>query len=499
MGMKGAVSLGDARAISSPVPGVSHARLVALTAGLAGLQFCWAVQVGYVTRTLLQLQLSERFVSLAWLAGPIAGIVVQPIVGVLSDRCTASIGRRRPFLIGGSVITLFALFSFAYASRVGRVIGTSPLVIAVSSFWVLDFAMNAAQGPLRALMADVVPVEQQQRGNAYFAFMTGIGNFAGNMLGSVPLASIMTMFDDDMQALYVIAMIVLGISMSITVLTANERPLYGVNVSARTHYDSVRSTDDSGEICIPTEHPDPSPSSPLPASRSPVPSVRNGRFRGVFNMLRDAPPELRDIFVMQCFTWFAWFTIFIFATSWVGSDVFNGVADAAPGSPKRLLYEAGVRAGNFGLAMQAVVSTLFSLVLPHIVHAFSARSVLFASHMCLGGALAMTLTLHHIQDKTSAQALLALTGISWATTMTVPWALASEAIMRDAPGKAGQYLTIFNLSQCFPEVLVSVVSTGIESRIGRQAAMLGLGGVFAFAGGAYVLALRVGDLLYSVA
>jgi solute carrier family 45, member 1/2/4 len=471
---------------------MSHMRLISLTAGLAGLQFCWAVQVGYVTRTLLQLNLAERYVSLAWLAGPIAGIVVQPIVGVMSDRCTSRMGRRTPFLIGGSFITLLALFSFAYAPRIGPAFGISPLAVAVASFWSLDFAMNAAQGPLRALMADVVPQEQQQVGNAYFAFMTGVGNFAGNMLGSLPLASILPIFDDDMRALYVIAMIVLAVSMSSTVITADERPLFHAGFPDRTFHHSSRPSDE-GEALRPhtDSDTDPMATTRLPSDTSAI-RPRSSHLLGFASLVQDAPREMRDIFVMQCFTWFSWFTIFIFATSWVGSDVYNGVADAAPGSPERLLYEAGVRAGNFGLAMQAAVSTLFSLMLPYLVRVLSARTVLFGSHVCLGSALALTLKLHHISDSAAAQTLLAFTGISWATTMTVPWALASEAIMRDTPGKAGQYLTIFNLSQCFPEVAVSLLATRVESTIGRQAAMLGLGGAFAFGGCAYILAFRVG-------
>jgi solute carrier family 45, member 1/2/4 len=318
-------------------------RLVGLTAGLAGLQFCWAVQVGYVTRALLQLNLAERYVSLAWLAGPVAGIVVQPIVGVMSDRCTSPIGRRRPFLIGGSFIALLALFSFAYASRIGLAFGIAPLTVALVSFWGLDFAMNAAQGPLRALMADVVPQDQQQLGNAYFAFMTGVGNFAGNMLGSMPLASILPVFDDDMRALYVIAMLVLAVSMSATVIFADERPLSHAGVSGRSFYDSLRPSDE-GEEFRPCTDSDTDLSTMTSTSDSSAFRRRNCHFVGFVSLLRDAPHEMRDIFVMQCFTWFSWFTIFIFATSWVGSDVYNGVADAAPGSPKRLLYEAGVRA-----------------------------------------------------------------------------------------------------------------------------------------------------------
>jgi solute carrier family 45, member 1/2/4 len=123
---------------------LSRLRLAAATAGIVGQSLGWAVQIGYTSRTLLQLHLEPRYMSLAWLCGPISGLLMQPVVGVLSDRCTARMGRRRPFLIGGTVATVVALWSFAYARAIGSFIGVAPLVVAIAAFWVLDFAMNAS-------------------------------------------------------------------------------------------------------------------------------------------------------------------------------------------------------------------------------------------------------------------------------------------------------------------------------------------------------------------
>lgn len=463
-----------------------QSRLVGIAIGLAGLQFCWSVQIGYVTRTLLQLNLAPRFVSLAWLAGPIAGIVVQPVVGALSDACTSRLGRRRPYLIGGSLVTCFALCTFAYARDIGDALLVSPLVIAVASFWLLDFAINAAQGPLRALMADVAPQHQQQDGNAYFALMTGIGNFSGNMLGSVPLASILPGFEEDGQALYVIAVFVLAVTMGITVAVTEEIPLLPNPSSSSAHYASVSSG--------------PASAGDHPLSLESPSNMNDQGTLGTMHdddswvaIVKNAPFPFRDTFIMQCFTWFAWFTIFIFATSWVGAEVYNGDASAAAGTVPRLLYDAGVRAGNRGLALQALVSSVFSLAIPAVVRRFSSMHVLFGTHVFLGFALTCTMFLYDISQGPVAEALIALTGLAWASTMTVPWALVSEAVMRDAPEKSGRYLTIFNLSQCFPEVIVSLVSTAVIARTGKQAAMLALGGAAAFCGAAYVLGKKIGS------
>lgn len=470
---------------------LSHRQLAQLAVGLAGLQFCWAVQIGYVTRTLLQLHLAPRYVSLAWLAGPIAGIVVQPIVGVLSDRCASPLGRRRPYLIGGSTVTVFALASFAYAEDIGETMGVPPLLVAILSFWLLDFAINGAQGPLRALLADVAPPEQQHDGNAYFSLMTGIGNISGNTLGSVPLATYLPMFQEDGHALYVIAMVVLVITMAITVLSTVEKPLHPADgcrpsSSNRAGYESLHSgstdadsVDQWSRVGVRAEE-----HHERQDSRS--------RIRQFYEVIRDAPFPFLDVFAVQCFTWFSWFTIFIFITSWVGAEVYNGSADAPPGSPERLLYDAGVRTGNFGLALQAFVSMVSSLAIPGLVRRFSVRTVLFTSHIFLGTALVSTLALHSVSQRYTALMLIASAGLPWAVTMTVPWGTVSAAIMRDAPSRSGQYLTLFNLSQCLPEVVVSVISTWVEARTKTQASVLALGGAVAYAGAAYVLARAVG-------
>lgn len=216
------------------------ARLLALAGGLGGIQLAWAVQVGYVTKALLQLGMPPAAVSYAWLAGPIAGIVVQPLVGAASDRCASPYGRRRPFIVAGTAITAVCLLAFSHARELGVAAGDAAtsdgggggrhprgLAIGVATFWALDFAINGAMGPLRALLMDVVPPSQQGAGNAAFAFMTGLGNFGGNTLGSLRLAAATPAAWglSDMQALYGLAAGVLIVTIGVCVVATPEVPL----------------------------------------------------------------------------------------------------------------------------------------------------------------------------------------------------------------------------------------------------------------------------------
>lgn len=140
-----------------------------------GCQLSWAVQIGYTTPTLRQLGLDRNHVGFVWLAGPLSGLVVQPIIGAWSDHSNFSLGRRRPFVLFGAALTVFGLLLFSNAEQLGQaVLGDTPtshpagLIIAIIAFWFLDCAINVTQAPMRALLSDLAPAGDQSWGNAMF-------------------------------------------------------------------------------------------------------------------------------------------------------------------------------------------------------------------------------------------------------------------------------------------------------------------------------------------
>ena len=442
--------------------GYPLANLLALTIAFLGIQFSWSVQVGYVTKTLEErLGLDKRFVSYAWLAGPVAGIVVQPTVGLLSDRLHTRFGRRRPYIFGGSIVACFALISFAWADR---------LWVGILSFWVLDFAINAAQGPLRALMTDVVPSEEQGRGNAYFALMSGVGNASGNLLGSLPLSKVFGGRVEDVQVLYVMAAVILLTTVSICCfVTKEDVPATG------WAYENVDTVED-GEVSA----------NDAGYSRESVDVSMS-----LWQATASAPKPFWRLFVIQNFQWFAWFCVFIFTTSWVGVSVFGGDPTKPEGHVKRELYDEGVRFGNLGLGMQAVVSILFSAILPSLLTKYGEVSVYFLSISVHGLAMICTLFLVGRGSAPFALMCIAALGIPWATTMTVPWAMVGRAVAKSAPASAGIFATIFNLAQCFPEIAVSLLSEELVRWSGKEVTVIAVGGVVALAGAALIFVLRI--------
>lgn len=441
-------------------PLFSNTRLFALTCGFIGLQFCWAVQIGYVTKSLLELGLPPRFVSYAWLAGPIAGIIVQPIVGLMSDRCTSRFGRRRPFLVAGSVISVFFLMVFAYAEQIGRLFGDSAeetvkpraIYVAILAFWALDFAINAAQGPVRTLLADVVPPSQHKVGNAFFALATGIGNGTGSLLGSIRLSKLFPFFPGDLHALYAIAALILVITMGVTCVSTQETPLV---IPDRHSYESVESQAFE-------EYSEPP------------------RQMSYYEAALNAPKPFWSLFIVQFFQWLGWFALIVFATSWVGAEVYNGSFSSPEGTEPRELYDAGVRLGNLGMGLQAIVTVIVSISLPFLINRTSAQFVYAFASVLLGIALTSSLVIKNKWQAPIAVAAIASTGFGWAVTLTVPWAIMSEAVVHDAPERAGVYFTMFNLAQACPEVVVALASEEIVRITKLQAAVLGIGGIFAF-------------------
>lgn len=471
----------------------NQAALFRLTSGLIGLQFCWAVQVGYVTKSLLELGVSQRFVSYAWLAGPIAGIFVQPTVGAISDRCTSSLGRRRPFLIGGTLFSVLCLFLFAYAEDIGRYLGDdldatpkhNALVVAIFAFWALDFSINAAQGPLRALLADVVPPHQHREGNAYFALATGIGNCCGSFLGSLRLSAFLPWFRTDLHALFSAAAVALLFFMGCTVVSTKEIPI------SNNDQDSIDQSNPVSASISETgyESTNPPPPSSNTNSQSSFPFFSRSSF---LDITLHAPPPFWSTFCVQCFTWFGWFTLFVFGTSWVGAEVMNGSFTSPEGTPSRDIYDTGVRLGNFGLALQSIVTIIFSPLLPFLIRSMNAQTVYILANVTLAIALGCALVLHHASQAWVAVGAIASTGFAWAVTMTIPWSLMGEAVVKLDPAKAGIYYTLFNLSQCFPEVLVSIVAEQVVGVTGKQAAVLILGAISTLIGAALIVVLQVG-------
>ncbi|KNC46064.1 sucrose transporter 3 [Thecamonas trahens ATCC 50062] len=512
-------------------------RVACVAAALCGAQVCWSIQIGISTKTFLELGMPASLVSAAWLAGPLSGTVVQPIVGVLSDRCTARLGRRRPFMLAALGVTLFAMALFAAAAPLGAALagepihacavefipqingssteGTRPvssrcpmaLSLAVTGFWLQDFAVNAFQGPTRTLMTDLIPPSQQATANAWFGFMAGLGNALGAALAAADIVAIFPFFGNNLRALYAVAGALVFCCVILASATAHEVPL----TLAMRERDKLRRRARRG---VPSRVGagvlDPADDVAAVVQPERGFSLRT-RMAEAWRAWQGASAPLRHAFYVQCFTWIAWFTTFIYATSWMGERVFGGSPSAPEGSAGRERYDEGVRRGNLALALQAIFALAATTptpytaaFLPWLMAATSTKAVYISSQavmaVCLFGTLGVTVAADAVGATAAVQAggmaCLILLGWCWAVTMTIPWAIAGSVI--DAMPDKGLLMAIMNVSQAAPEMVAALVGFVILSlphglNPWGSAMVMAAGGVSAVASIGVIVGLGVGD------
>jgi solute carrier family 45 protein 1/2/4 len=188
----------------------------------------------YCTPYLLELGLTKSRISLVWIAGPLSGLIMQPIVGVISDRSKSRFGRRRPYMVGGTVLVSLFLLLLGWTKEVVKVFFTEPetvksctILLAVLSIYGIDFAINAVQGSCRGLIVDTLPIPKQQQGSSWASRMVAVGSLVGYAAGAVDLGKIFgtLLGDSQFKQLTVVAALCLCITIGITSWAVTERVL----------------------------------------------------------------------------------------------------------------------------------------------------------------------------------------------------------------------------------------------------------------------------------
>ncbi|KAJ2255405.1 hypothetical protein IW137_001029 [Coemansia sp. RSA 1287] len=394
------------------------AQYVSLTIAIAGLQFGWSVETGFGTPYLLSLGLRKSLVSLVWLAGPLSGLIMQPLVGILSDKSTSRFGRRRPFIVGSTVCTVLCLCVIGWTRQITGGHETLTIWLAVVAFYFMDFAINCLQASLRAIIVDVLPASRQDAGTAWASRMIGVGNVTGYLMGFLDLVHLLPFLGSThMQVLTTIASTVLGVTVAITCYFTPEKPLVRPPTEAN---DSLEA------------------------------------FRALFTSLRSLPLVIKRTFRIQLFAWIGWFPFLFYGTTYV-ADLYVA-AHSTDGGSEAETMERGTRAGSLAMFVHALASLASSLILPMFTYSAAvglpqqqpgprSLSVLSNIKRVLDGirarlmvslptmwamslvifSLAMLLTLV-TSTVFVASMILAICGISWAVAMWVPFSIIGETI-----------------------------------------------------------------------
>jgi maltose/moltooligosaccharide transporter len=388
-------------------PRLAPAEMFNMSFGFLGIQFGWGLQLANMSAVYERLGARSDQVPLLWLAAPMTGLLVQPVIGALSDRTWGPLGRRRPYFLTGAILASIALFVMPMSSAIW---------MAATLLWILDASNNISMEPFRAFVADKLPISQRTQGFAMQSLMIGIG---ASLANSLP---------------YVFS------KLGVTGSTASGIPLsvrYSFQVGAAVYLLAVLWT-----VFTTTEFP--------PEDMAAFERARRGElglrplFADIARSIREMPATMRQLAVVQLVTWLGLFCMWLFFVPAVARHVF-GATD-----PQSALYTRGIEWGGLTFAYYSVVCFVVALALPKLAEATSRKTVHAAALACGGIGLLSTYVIHN-------QYLLPLTmvgvGVAWASILSMPYAILSTALPAN---RMGVYMGIFNFFIVIPEIIAAL-------------------------------------------
>lgn len=389
-------------------PKLSFWQIWNMSLGFLGIQFGFALQNGFASRILMTFGADVHHLSWFWLVAPITGMIVQPIIGYMSDRTWTRLGRRRPYFLVGALLSSAALIMLPNAPHLTGLI--APMFIGGGLLMILDASINISMEPFRALVADKLPEEQHTLGFSMQTLLIGIGAVVGswlpyilgNWFGVSKEASQDGLIADNLvYSFYIGAAVLLG-SMLWTIARTSEYPPQVLEA------ESSESTKEKFKI----------------------------------------PPVMFQLLAVQFFSWFALFSMWVYTTPAVAAHFFDTT------DPKSSSFqEAGDWVGIlFGIYNG--VSAILALSLPILAKRFSKKRT-HALALFIGGISLLSFILFS-NEKHLILPMIGM-GIAWASILAMPYSMLANAIPAN---RMGMFMGLFNFSITIPQI-VSGIFTGL--------------------------------------
>ena len=374
--------------------------------GFFGIQFGWGLQMGNMSAIYEYLGASESTLPLLWLAAPLTGLIVQPVIGHMSDRTWHPFwGRRRPYFLVGALLASAALFAMPKSSV---------LWMAAGLLWILDASVNISMEPFRAFVADLLPESQRTVGFAMQSVLIGAGavlasklpGFLHDKMGIARDTTPGHPIPETVHWAFTIGAGVFLVAVLWTVLTTRENP---------------------------------------PVDAQAFAQKKNEGLGAIWQAIKQMPSTMRQLAAVQFFTWMALFCMWIYFPVAVARNVL-GASDTSSD-----LYKQGVQIANDCFAQYNFIAFLAAMGFLWLGRKMSARAIHFFS-LLLGGL--GLLSVGWLTDPKLL--LLAFTGVgvAWASILSMPYAMLSGAIPGD---RMGVYMGIFNFFIVIPQILIALV------------------------------------------
>ena len=404
--------------------------------GFLGIQFGFALQGGFMSRIFQTLGAEESSIPLLWIAAPLTGLIVQPIIGFLSDNTWHSrLGRRKPYFLIGAILSSLALFFVPYSST---------LWIAAGFLWILDASINISMEPFRALVADKLPDSQRSYGFVTQTLIIGIGTWiASNLPYFVSSLGVSDVADpgvipDSVKVAFAIGAGVFFLSILYTILTTSEYPPKDLK------------------------------------------KFRNQQKKDIISMLKeftshytDMPLIMKKLGIIQFFSWFAFYTMWSMANPAITEHVFKSPVpiisefdlsdkvELEQYNSQNLSFQkasnlTGSYMGTYGLS-----SMLFALILTiYTSKKRINRKMIHLWSLILGGI--GFISFYFISDHTYLILSFALIGISWGSILSMPYAMLSSSVKEESMGTS---MGIFNMFIVIPQIIAAIGGINILSSL----------------------------------
>jgi len=378
--------------------------------GFLGIQFGWGLQMANMSAIYEYLGARADQIPILWLAAPLTGLLVQPIIGHASDRTWGRLGRRRPYFLAGAILSSLALIFMPRSSA---------LWMAAGLLWILDASINISMEPFRAFVADILPEQQRTRGFAMQSLFIGLGAVVASALPwmltnwfhvsnsvsgghAIPLTVRLSF--------YLGAAAFFG-AVLWTIITTKEYPPDDLEAFRRTKSEKRGLGENAKEI---------------------------------LESIAAMPTTMKQLAPVQLLTWLGLFCMWLYFGVAIARSVFGATNTTSP------TYAEGVEWGGVCFGMYSLVCFFFSFALPAIAKKFGRKNT---HSLCLLCGAAGLLSVGIIHDKWLLLLSMTGVGIAWASTLSMPYAVLSSSLPAE---KTGVYMGIFNFFIVIPEILASL-------------------------------------------
>ena len=392
--------------------------------GFLGVQFGFALQNANASRILTSLGADPHNLSFFWLVAPIMGLIVQPVVGAMSDNTWTRLGRRSPYILFGAIISMIAMFFMPNAPMVIKVGGAGVIIFGVVMLALMDASFNITFQPFRALVADMTPEEQRNKGYSIQSFLINVGAVIGSALPFILTGfGVSNETEAGRVAPSVIWSFYIGgslllLSVLVTVFKTKEYP--------PAEFEKINDITEEDK------------------------SKKENFFKLIVNM----PKTMKQLALVQLFSWFPLFLMWVYSTTAISQHFFGVPIDFnAETETNPAIRNAFDEAGNWvGIcfAVYSLVAAIYSVIMPKLIK-LSSRKFILGLSLVLGGLgyISMYAFTNHYQVLISMIGI----GIAWGAILALPYAILSGSI----PAKRmGIYMGLFNLTVVVPQIFSGI-------------------------------------------